>query len=218
MREEKNNKPKKVGFFKKIFITLFLFLFLFTCVFIMLLVTRPPFFWQPFTSFMNKDKTITSDLVYTPQEAADAIRSQIRAQGFGNAQVSVTEDQLTALARAQFPELPYLTSDIKKDKLELYWVIQGNIKSEYILGQVQIKKNDQNELQVSLLGTPRVALPRFLNSSISSAALAIFTFGEDRADRNNLIAQLLNNVIGYEIKDVEFDEGFLIIDIYVDVN
>lgn len=184
---------------------------------IILLVTKPGFFWKPFTGFMNKGIEISSELEYTAEEVSSNIKDQIRENGFGESVITITNNEITALARQSFPELPVLQIAFTENRMSAYWILSGKVDGNYLLGFAQIQNDSEDILNVSKLGTPKIVLPKFLNKAISTAALAIFTFGEEKHENYNLIAQIIRDTFNYEILDVKFLEGEMHLTIMVDV-
>jgi hypothetical protein len=184
-------------------------------LFILLLIVKPPFFWSRTTDFLNKNTSVDTEKDYVDLTTAqDILESQIQA--VGENKVELDEDILTVLARNSFENVPYLTVDLEKDSLKLIWIID-NSKDEYPLyGVAEIKKDSKNSLYIDKLGTPRVYLPKAIGKAIFTTIVSLLTIGDEKADQNSLIYQLLSANPTFDITEIEFADDKLILTIAVE--
>ncbi len=214
--EEDNSRQRKGISCRSL--SCFFLLSVFLCLFIsfLILISKPPVVWDGIVSFNNKDAYLDYETEYNLEESRKHVEEQI--QNIGENTINLEEDHLTVLARSSFPELKDLTIDMEEGEMRIYWSIE-QIKTEApLIGYAEIRKNNDNELYVEQLGTPRFRLPRSLNETISTAALAIFSFGEEKASENNLLYKIISANGDVEIKDVRFLDDSLELIVNVDVN
>lgn len=210
MSEEKEEKESSrsalsqiVLIIKVIFFTL-IFCF---CFFIMTLIARPMVLWKPISNFLNKGVILKENLEYTPQTARDYVEAQIGV--FGENEITLPEDVITAIARDGIKNLPNLTIDIENGAAKLYWQLDTTRKSAEVLGFVEVKLDENNTIEVSKVGTPRFTLPKSLSNSLFSTALGILAIEGDKDNKNNLIFELLQIEKSYSIQNIEFKENEL---------
>ncbi len=180
-----------------------------------IIFSKPPAIWEIIVDYNNKDGGLNYELEITKEEAQELIESQI--DEIGENVIEIPEDYVSVLARDSFSELKNLTVDMEEDKMKLYWSIEQIETPKPLIGYAEIRKNIDNELYVEQLGTPRFRLPRALNNSLSTAALAVFSFGEEKAENNNLLYKILSADDSVQINDVNFKEDVLEIIINVEV-
>lgn len=180
-----------------------------------ILIAKPPAVWPGVVNFLNDDYDISRDLPINILDAEESIKSQIRAQGFGEVEVVVKDVEASVLARESFPELRNTQVFSRDGYLEVVWEYENSIENNPLLGYVEIYNKD-SKLEIRKLGTPRFSLPNSLSERVFGAALVAFKF-QDGDTSDNIILEILNNTINYEVRDVEFRQGEMIILLNVDV-
>jgi hypothetical protein len=184
-------------------------------IFIVLLIAKPPFFWGRTTDFLNKDVSIDTEKDYVELSTAqDLLESQI--QSIGENRVELDEETLTVLARNSFENVPHLTVDLEEGSLRLIWIIDNTKDDHPLYGVAEIKKDDDNNLYIDKLGTPRVYLPKPIGKAIFTTMVSLLTIGDEKADQNSLIYQLLSANPTFDITNIEFGDDELILDIEVE--
>lgn len=179
------------------------------------LIAKPKAIWPGVVDFLNNGYETKGELPINALDAEESIKSQVRKQGFGEAKVVVKDVEATVLARESFPELKNVQVFSKDGYLEIIWEYENSIEDNPLLGYAEIYTKS-NKLEIRRLGTPKFRLPNSLSQRIFGAALVAFKF-QDGETSDNIILDILNNTIDYEVTDVEFQQGQMTIYLIVDV-
>jgi len=211
-KEEKKRKFLSCN----LIISLFVIIFFLCCgLTIYFFAASPTNLWPTFADFLNKD-IYTSDyeIEVEESEARENLRNQISE--VGDNEIILSENEVSAIARAEIKELPNLFVNIEPNKMLIYWDLNES-NGEVITGVAEVViENDQ--LVVKKLGTPRIYFPESLNNYLANAALSALNFGDERASTNNLIYQLLGLNIENEIKNINLEKDELKYVVNIDVD
>jgi hypothetical protein len=179
----------------------------------LLIFLKPPVIWDSFVSFSNDGIEIENPDI-SLEESRNIVSEQLTSLGEND--VIIPEEVITVLARENFPELKNVSVRVRDESMNIYWEIDSS-NNPPLLASAEILKSNTGELYVSKLGTPRFTIPEFVVGAVSNAALTAMQFGEEKAERNNLLYKILDANKDLNIQNVEFTDESLIITVDINV-
>lgn len=177
---------------------------------------KPPALWGIVVNFLNDDIHVPA---YVPQPL-DATQSQINSQiqTVGDTTITITQDQLTTLARNNIKNLQDIVVEIKPEAMRLYWKIDKTIPDNPLYGVIEVKVGTDGKLEISKIGTGRIGIPDFLNQTISGVVNSFLNIGGTGGNQSN---GFLGGIIpsnSLNIKSVVLKDGVMQINASIKVD
>jgi hypothetical protein len=182
-----------------------------------LLINKPPFIWSEVVSYMNNGVKAPE---YKTQDLANlqqSINSQINT--IGEVYLTLTQDQLTTLVRDRATQLKDVTIEVTDTRLRIYWQLENSLPAKPLYGIIDINEKQNGTLEITRIGTGRVALPDFINKSATNG---IYSLLNVQANQNTTPLSILNSLFNspnINVKSVVLEQGIVKItaDIKVDL-
>jgi hypothetical protein len=210
--EYRDREPKRSGIgCKAIGCILMLLLVACICGSIFVILSKPPFIWNPVVDYLNADLFIPDHYNVNFFDAKNILSQQITLVGENN--VALTEAQFTALAQDKLPVIAKPFFDIESDYLRILWVLDDSIPEHPLFGVIEIKQDAENNLYINKIGTGKVGLPDILNNGINSA---ITKFGGNNPIE--LINKLISSDENIKVEDIVLQKDQILIKVNVKVN
>lgn len=177
--------------------------------FIYVFVAQPQPVWGSISNFINGGVTYeVSNSDKNPEQIQNEITEQVKNVGTND--VYIDEKDLTVLLRQRFKSFRDATLEVEDGKAKVFW--KTSASETPVVAEAVLVLNDQNRLEITQLGTPRFFFPGFSYVAI-----------------NNMLKQLLEqesikkefslpNSENLQIRDVQFQQDKLYLNIFVDVN
>lgn len=195
----------------------FLIIFLIIAGIAYVVINKPPFIWGEVVTILNDGVKAPK---YEPQDL-DTLQSSINSQisSIGEVEILLTQDQVTTLIRDNATQLKDITVEVSKDKLTLYWYLDQTLPSKPLYGIVDISGKNDDTLQITRIGTGKVALPDFINQTATNGIYSLLNISTDNPEQNPLsILTSLFNSQNINVKSVELEEGIVKITADINVN
>lgn len=197
--------------------TFFLLIFLIIAGIAYVVINKPSFIWSEVVTFMNDDAKAPK---YEPQDLntlQESINNQI--SNIGEVEINLTQDQVTTLIRDNATQLKDIIVEVNPDNLRIYWYLDQTLPSKPLYGIVDINSNTDGTLEISRIGTGKVALPDFINKTATNGFYSLLNINTDNANQSPLsILTSLFNSQNINVKSVELEEGIVKITADINVN
>jgi len=164
------------------------FLFILLIALIVILIFKPPFFWDPIKVYLNAD---LNNLVTQDVKESD-IYNKINLSTDNNGYVELTEDEIVYLFRMFGVLNEKSTIGLKQDKLIMYINTENSDKPLWLF--VESTVDERGNLNVSKSGFGRFMLPDFISSSVSKGFGGVLDF-LGRQSKNSGMVILFNQVL-----------------------
>jgi len=180
-----------------------------------ILINKPPFIWSEVVSFMNDGVEAPKYKQQDLSTLQDSINSQI--SNIGEVKIDLTQDQVTTLIRDKAPQLKDLTVEVITNQFTIYWYLDNTLPAKPMYGIVNINSKDDGTLEISRIGTGKVALPDFINKTATNGIYSLLNINTNDSNQTPLsILTSLFNSKNISVKSVELKQG--IIEITADIN
>lgn len=183
--------------------------------FFYVLINKPPIVWKEVINYLNNSVAIPKFNGMTSQNAKDQINSSAEASGFKT--VTIDENELTAIVRDNFKQLDNATVDLEPDTLRIYWNLDKTIQDNPLIGVMEIKMDKDGKLNLTKVGTERVALPDFMNQLVSNLVPSVLSISSSDKDKTQVIYNLLSSNQNFKIKGVKLEKDKLNLEISIDL-
>lgn len=182
---------------------------------VLLIISKPRFFWQPTVQFLNNNVTLSEQTTPNLEEAKEFIESQITELGENT--VRIPEEYITALIPVVLTNFNTPTAEVDDQGMHIYWILDNTIPEEPLLGKITIKADEQTGFYAHSIGFERFGIPEFFAKALMNAVQsAIQLLGQNSAN-TNLVQGLFGINGDFSLKAVEFlqDELVLVVDVNV---
>lgn len=170
---------------------------------IVIIITRPAAIWGNITMFFNAGLQLPVNEEVSEEKAEEEINSQL--EKVGENLVIINESQLAGLTKNKLSQLKDLKVDIEKENIKFIWTMDKTNEEAPLFGIIEINIGENNQLQVSRVGTNRVSIPTVLNKLLTESVLAISNIqGTD--NKNNLLYTILPFDKNIEINSIQLDQ------------
>lgn len=175
------------------------------------IIFRPPLTWEPLKSFLNNN--------YNPPQSEELSIDDIEAfidQNFEDETqnaIVLNEKQVTAIVKSKFSS--EVSVDLEPGLMKL--VVDADSKKENPLWLVvELKKTDDDKLEIQKIGFERFGLPSIINQRLGDAAFKAMNIAE-----GNIKDQSVNSALSFlsegsefiptEIESITFEKDQLVV-------
>ncbi len=182
---------------------------------IYVVLSRPPVIWNTVVNFLNNSVQIPQFNGMSAESAKNQINSSAQASGYTS--VSINENQLTAIVRENFKQLDNAIVDIEPNTIRIYWSLEKTIPNNPLIGVIEIKMGTDGKLNLTKVGTEKIALPDFMNQLVSNLVPSVLSISSSDKDKTQVIYNLLSSNQSFQIKNVKLEKDNLILEISIDL-
>jgi hypothetical protein len=177
---------------------------------IFLIANKPANIWGSVVDFLNAGIQIDAASPLTIEAAREQINSQIETVGKNT--ITINEAQLTALTKDRLPQLGNLQTSIEDNSIKLYWNLDEFSAQKPLYGVLEIKKSNEGKIEITSIGTNRIAVPEVLSKTVSESIVSVLNIGNTTDEKFRLVYNLLNPDKNLKIDDITIEKDNIIIE------
>jgi len=182
---------------------------------ILLIISKPRFFWEPTVQFLNNDLALVDQTIPNLAEAKEYIESQITELGENT--VRIPEEYITVLLPVVLTNFNQPTAEVDEQGLHIYWIIDTTIPENPLMGKITIKGDEKKGFYAHSIGFERFGIPEFFAKALLNAVQSALQLIDPKSSNTDLIQGLFGINGDFALKKIEFkqDELVLVIDVNV---
>lgn len=211
------------GFFKGLWATILLLkntlltalmiLILSLLAFVLILIYKPPLFWNPIKTFLNND--VTRPAVTNNTNSLDKIYERINTTALKDQPVKIYDNELSEIMQ----EYTFLDSKCfittKPNSMRFYINVDSDERPLWFITETKI--NDKDRIEITNAGFGRFDTPQWIAAIMNDTLGLVFQFIEQQVTADSSVAAFKQIITSDKIdkklimQKVEFGDGFIVL-------
>ncbi len=181
---------------------------------VLILIYRPPLFWNPIKTFLNNNVT-QPVAINNPEKALEDLYKKINLTALSDQPVLVNDSELTLLMQHNTFLADKCFVKTSKNAMHFYIDIDNNERPLWFVTKTIINK--ENRIEIAEAGFGRFNTPQAVAAIVNDTLGLVFQFIENQVTADS-VSTAFNEIIdterlneNIELNQVEFNDGFVIL-------